>query len=482
MEKYKTRMEDIVPMRQKLAFGAGSLANQLFPAAIGAYMGAVVIIFGMDPYLAGILSAIPRFVDAILDPIMGYISDNTRSRWGRRKPYIFIGSIVTSILFILMWQIFIENSQTFNFYYILVFSLFFYIGLTVFAAPLIGLGYELSPDYNERTRLMAVSQFLGQFAWMISPWFLYIIYNVYGKEPQMAAEGSRHLAVYIGFLCLILGILPALFCKEIDQTNITGQSKLSLKNLAENMKHFFKGFKETLKNGPFLRLCGATFCVFNGFQLVASFSVFIIMYYVFPGQKVQDISTLWIGLFGTVSSFATAFLVIPIITAMSSRIGKRNAFIISILISTVGYILKWWAFYYSQETHWLMFIPLPLISFGIGGLFTLMMSMTADVCDYDELKYGMPRKEATFGAIYWWMVKLGTSLAVLFGGIVLSGVGFDPALPTQSMETLTKLRLADIIIPAATGLIAILIMWKYDITEKRAREIRQVLVERRGEL
>ncbi len=55
----------------------------------------------MDPYLAGILSAIPRFVDAILDPIMGYISDNTRSRWGRRKPYIFIGSIVTSILFIL---------------------------------------------------------------------------------------------------------------------------------------------------------------------------------------------------------------------------------------------------------------------------------------------------------------------------------------------------------------------------------------------
>ena len=482
MEKYKTRKEDIVPMRQKLAFGAGSLANQLFPAAVGSYMGAVVIIFGMDPYLAGILSAIPRFIDAILDPIMGYISDNTRSRWGRRKPYIFIGSIVTSILFIFMWQIFIENSQTFNFYYILIFSVFFYIGLTVFAAPLIGLGYEMSPDYNERTRLMAVSQFLGQFAWMISPWFLYIIYNVYGKEPQMAAEGSRHLAFYIGFLCLILGVLPALMCKEVDQTNITGQSKLSLKNLAENMKHFFKGFKETLKNGPFLRLCGATFCVFNGFQLVASFSVFIIMYYVFPGQAVQDVSTLWIGLFGTVSSFATAFLVIPIITYMSGKLGKRNAFIISILISTVGYILKWWAFYYSRDTHWLMFIPLPLISFGIGGLFTLMMSMTADVCDYDELKYGMPRKEATFGAIYWWMVKLGTSLAVLFGGFVLSGVGFDPALPAQSMETLTRLRLADIIIPAATGLIAILIMWKYDITEKRAREIRQVLVERRGEL
>jgi len=482
MGHFKTKPEDIVPIGQKLAFGAGSLANQLFPAAVGAYMGAVVIIFGMDPYLAGILSAIPRFLDAILDPIMGYISDNTRSRWGRRKPYIFIGSIVTSILFIFMWQIFIENSHTFHFYYILIISLFFYVGLTVFAAPLIGLGYELSPDYNERTRLMAVSQFLGQFAWMISPWFLYIIYNFYGKDPHLAAAGSRHLAFYIGFLCLILGVLPALVCKEIDQTNITGRSKLSLKNLTENMKHFFKGFKETLKNGPFLRLCGATFCVFNGFQLVASFSVFIIMYYVFPGQKVQDISTLWIGLFGTVSSFATAFLVIPIITSMSVRLGKRNAFIISTLISIAGYILKWWAFRYSIETHWLMFVPLPLISFGIGGLFTLMMSMTADVCDYDELINGMPRKEATFGAIYWWMVKLGTSLAVLFGGIVLSGVGFDPALPAQNMDTLTKLRLADIIIPAVTGLLAILIMWKYDINEKKAREIRRILVERRGVL
>ena len=482
MAHYKTAKEDIVPFGQKMAFGAGSLANQLFPAALGVFMVVLIMSLKMNPILAGLLGAFPRFIDALTDPIMGFISDNTKSKWGRRKPYILIGSIVTSILFIFMWQLFIGHTQMFNFWYILIISLFFYIGLTVFAAPLIGLGYELTPDYNERTRLMAVSQFLGQFAWMISPWFLYIIYNFYGKEPDLAAEGSRHLAIYIGFLCLVLGILPALFCKEIDQSNITGQSRLSLKNLVGNMKHFFKGFGETIKNGPFLRLCGATFCVFNGFQLVASFSVFIIMYYVFPGQAVQDISTLWIGLFGTVSSFATAFLVIPVITYMSGKIGKRNAFIISILISTVGYILKWWAFQYAVETHWLMFVPLPFISFGIGGLFTLMMSMTADVCDYDELKNGMPRKEATFGAIYWWMVKLGTSLAVLFGGFVLSGVGFDPALPTQSMDTLNKLRLADIIIPAVTGLIAIIIMWRYDITEKKAREIREKLVERRGEL
>lgn len=480
MKHSKTALEDVVPFGQKLAFGAGSLANQLFPAAVGAYMGAVVLIFGMDPYKAGILAAIPRFLDAILDPIMGYISDNTRSRWGRRKPYIFVGSIISGILFIAMWHIFIENSATFNFYYILVISLLFYTALTVFAAPLIGLGYEMTPDYNERTRLMAVSQFMGQFAWMITPWFLFLVYHFYGKTPPEAAEGTRQLAIYLGGLCLVLGVLPALFCKEIDQTHLTGQSNLSLKELTNNLRSFFKGFAETVKNIPFLRLCAATFLVFNGYQLVASFSVFIIIYYVFGGLQFVDASTIWIGWFGTVSSFATAFLVIPVITYISNNIGKRNAFIISILISIIGYVMKWWAF--SPAHPWTMFLPLPLISFGIGGLFTLMMSMTADVCDYDELKNGMPRKEATFGAIYWWMVKLGTSLAVFVGGLVLSLVGFKGGADHQTVQTITQLRLADIIIPAVTGILAVIVMWKYEISEQKAHEIRDELVRRRGKL
>ena len=108
--------------------------------------------------------------------------------------------------------------------------------------------------------------------------------------------------------------------------------------------------------------------------------------------------------------------------------------------------------------------------------------MTADVCDLDELYNGMPRKEGTFGAVYWWIVKLGTALALLTSGIVLDLVGFDQNITVQTAETITRLRLADILIPSVAGILAILVMWKYDITEKRAHEIRQVLVERRGEL
>ena len=94
----------------------------------------------------------------------------------------------------------------------------------------------------------------------------------------------------------------------------------------------------------------------------------------------------------------------------------------------------------------------------------------------------MPRKERTFGAIYWWMVKLGQAIALVLGGLVLKLVGFISDAPTQTIETMTNLRIADIIIPAATAALAIVVMWSYSLSEDRARDIKKQLVERRGEL
>jgi GPH family glycoside/pentoside/hexuronide:cation symporter len=130
----------------------------------------------------------------------------------------------------------------------------------------------------------------------------------------------------------------------------------------------------------------------------------------------------------------------------------------------------------------MVFIPVPFMAFGLGGLFTLMMSMTADVCDLDELKNGMPRREGTFGAVYWWMIKLGQALALALGGLVLKVVGFEPNEAVQTASTMQYLRLADIIIPSMTSLLAIWIMWNYDLSEEKAKEIKAILVERRGEL
>jgi len=476
MSQYQTPSKDKVPTIEKAAFGAGHLVNNLLPGSLGVFSFFLLTAFGMDPFLAGLLGGLPRIYDAITDPIMGYISDNTKSRWGRRRPYIFAGAILSGVFFAVLWQMNPENSQTYNFWYFLLLSLVYLTGNTIFSTPLIGLGYEMTSDYNERTRLMGFSQTISQFAWMIVPWFWVLIANPDLFETQ--AEGVRTLSIFVGAACLLLGILPAIFCKEVDQTHLQNRDEITLQNLVKNMKGLWKSIVLISKNQPFMRLCGATFLVFNGFQMVASFSVFIVVFYLFNGE--YEAAGNWPAWFSTVSAFATAFLVIPVITWMSNRWGKRNAFIVSTAISIVGYLLKWWGF--NPDNPWMMFAPIPLMSFGIGGLFTLMMSMTADVCDLDELNNGMPRKEGTFGAIYWWMVKLGQGLALVLGGLVLKLVGFDQSAAVQTADTITSLRLADIMIPAITAALAIVVMWNYDLTEEKARTIKEELVQRRGEL
>lgn len=475
MNHYITPEKDRVPFVQKAAFGAGNLVNNLLPGALGVFMFFLLTAFGMDPFLAGLLGGLPRIFDALTDPIMGYISDNTQSRFGRRRPYIFVGAILSGILFAVLWQLNPENTQMYNFWYFLILSLVYLIGNTMFSTPLIGLGYEMSSDYNERTRLMAFSQIVGQFAWMIVPWFWVIIADPDLFESQ--AVGVRQLSIIVGALCMILGILPAIFIKEVDQTNLAVREKITFNSIIAIFKDLFRSIKQISKNSSFMRLCGATFLVFNGFQMVASFSYFIIVFYMFQGD--YGAAGHWPAWFSTISAVATAFMVIPIIDWLSFKIGKRKAFIVATVISIFGYILKWWGF--NPTNPWLLFMPIPLMSFGIGGLFTLMMSMTADVCDLDELENGLPRKEGTFGAIYWWMVKLGQAIALVLGGLVLKLVGFDQNASIQSAETLTNLRIADIVIPAVTASLAIWVMWKYDLTEKKAHEIKDVLVARRGE-
>jgi GPH family glycoside/pentoside/hexuronide:cation symporter len=465
-----------IPFGQKAAFGAGHLVNNLLPGALGVFSFFLLTAFGMDPFLAGLLGGLPRLWDALTDPIMGYITDNTKTKYGRRKPYIFIGAILSGIFFIILWQLDPNQTQNYNFWYFLLFSLIYIAANTIYSTPLIGLGYEMTSDYNERTRLMGFSQTIGQMAWVIVPWFWVLIANPNLFETQ--AEGVHQLAIVVGAVCMVLGIMPALFCKEMPQPEDAKRADLSLSAIADNFKSLMKSMVQIFKNKPFVKLCAATFLVFNGYQMVASFSYFIIVFYMFQGD--YGAAGNWPAWFSTISALSTAFLIIPIITWMSNRWGKRTAFVISTALSIIGYVLKWWGF--SPENPWMIFMPVPFFVFGIGGLFTLMMSMTADVCDLDELYNGMPRKEGTFGAIYWWMVKLGQGIALVLGGLVLKLVGFDQSLAVQSTETLTNLRLADITIPALAGLLAIWVMWDYDLDEKRAREIKQTLVDRRGEL
>ncbi len=473
---YNTKPEDRISFPKKVAYGMGAFVNNLLAAAIGGMIVVLNLGLGMDPALVGLLGALPRLTDALIDPLMGHISDNTRSRWGRRRPYIFVGAILSGITFALLWQLPAGKTETFYATWFLVGSIVFYVGYTIFAAPWVALGYELTPDYHERTRLMGVQNFIGQLAYVVSPWFLWIMNNKAWFPDQV--QGARGLAIAIGVLAIVVGIVPALALRERFQQvadAATAKAVSKWDAVKHNISEFFGTFASTLKSRPFLKLCSATFLVFNSFIMISSFQLYVIIYYVFAGD--QEAGARYAGYAGTLGAVST-FAVIFFITWLATKIGKRRAFFVSTGISIVGYVLKW--FCYSPEHPLLILVPVPLLSFGLGGLFTLMGSMIADVVDVDELE-SHQRREGIFGAIYWWVVKLGMAAALAGGGYLLNATGFDVARAGEQGErTITLLRLFDAGVPAVCSAIAIWVLATYNITEAKAHEVRDELERRRG--
>lgn len=477
---HPTHAADRIPIGQRVAYGLGALVNNLLAAAIGMMAIVLNLGLGMNPAIVGLLMGLPRLTDALTDPVMGYISDQCRTRWGRRRPFIFVGAISAGLIFALLWQLPAGHSESFYFWFFLIGSILFYLAYTVFATPWVALGYEMTPDYNERTRLMAVANFMGQFAWVLAPWFYMIMENKRFFDDSVT--GARSLAVMIGAFAIVVGIIPAIYCRErmgkAEATAKVGEAgKKRMQAVLRNISEFFKGFLITIRFTPFLKLCVATFLVFNGFMLVSAFSSYVIIYYVYGGDKFAGAQLM--GWNGTASAIAT-FMVIPIVTWISTRIGKRKAFFVAIGISIFGYGLKY--FCYSQTTPLLLLLATPFIAFGLGGLFTLMGSMVADVCDFDELETGN-RREGMFGSIFWWVVKLGMALALAISGFLLNATGFDVELGGgQSDRTLFLMRIFDVAVPMVTSAIALWMVASYPITEEKAREIRQRLEARRGKV
>lgn len=484
-QQYQTAPEDRIAVFQKVIYGLGALCNQLLPAAIGNMAIVLNIGLGMNPALIGTILAIPRFFDAIIDPVMGYITDHTKSKWGRRKPYIFIGAIMAGLTFALMWQLHAGRSQHFYFWFFTIASIIFYGAYTVFAAPFIALGYEMTPDYHERTSVQAYSNSIGNMTWILAPWFWFIMANKNWFADSVT--GARSLAVIVGIVFAVIGILPAIFIKErffaIAKAEDTGaeKTKTSMVDILRRFADFFKGIFITVRNIEFLKLCGAAFFVFNGFMMIAGLGSYVIIFYVFggPTKEINGHTAGWfIGWFGSISALSGTVLATPAVNWFSKKWGKRIAFYLAMLIAIAGYILKW--FCYIPGKPWAIFLAAPFVSFSLIGLFTMVGSMMADLCDLDELQNGQ-RREGMFGAVYWWMIKMGIAVAVLMSGILMNFTGFDIKLgDIQPLRSMFLMRGFEIGVSIITLVIGMILISTYKISESKAREVRSALEARRG--
>ena len=249
---------------------------------------------------------------------------------------------------------------------------------------------------------------------------------------------------------------------------------VTFKYVLKSIKKIFLDAFAAFKIPQFRKIAMATFLVFNSFNVIAAFTPLIIWHHMFNSDTAA--AGIWPSMHGSVGALATAFLVIPLVTIMANKLGKKKTFMISQAISLIGYILFW--FLFVPEKPYLFLFALPFHSFGIGGLFTIMMSMTADVCDVDELQTGK-RREGVLGAVYWWMVKMGFGIAALMGGLILAFVGFDADHVTTS--AVTGIRSFYTFLPIVGVLLAMYIMSSYDLTEERANKVREELNKRNKE-
>lgn len=447
-----------VPLVQKVSWALGSVGDQVMTNGINNLALPIYnISLGVSPVLIGYALAIPRIFDAITDPVMGNYSDNTRTRWGRRRPYIFAGSFLCAILFALLWIPPLGFGTTGLFVYFLAVSILYYVAYTILAVPRAALGYELSTDYNERTAIFAMNAVFACVAGFGIPWLYKLSFHPFFAGPaKNEVIGVRWVGLIAGIIILITALPGALFTKERAQ---------AMKQPAIGFAH---AAQLTLANGPFRIITGVVVLILLAVMLAGPMNLYINIYYICDGDK--EMGAFWGGWAGVVQALLGG-LSAPLIAILSSRIGKRTTILSGLLLAIVGYVASWWLF--TPQYPWLQVGFMIMLQPGLMTVWVLSGSILADICDFDDLETGL-RREGMFGAAYAFITKLASASITILAGYMLVWAGYrDSAFVTP--ETVWNLRVLFIAVPVVFLIIATVLIWRFPITEQVARNIRAQL-------
>ena len=463
-QHHKTKPEDRVRPAKKLAYGSGMINYGLM---VNSYFHMVNPIFnvvlGMNPALIGLITALSRLWDAITDPLMGKVSDNTRTRFGRRRPWILVGSIFTAIAFVAIWWFPRDYSDAFYVGWLIVTTLMFYLGVTIFSVPYFALGMEMSPDYHERTRIVAYRDFLqpiGAFLAGALIWFC--TRNVFDDK----IEGMRIVSLGVAVLFVVLGIIASVFPQEHPYARPSAtQEKIGL----------WTSVRQTFRVKPFLILCLATAILLMGATMVGPMGYYICVYYMYGGCEADAAALI---MWGQAAYWLTNILMVPVITWISTKIGKKNTVLIFVVFASLASLSKWWLL--TPSNPWLSLIPMAIMGSGFIASSVMINSMLPDSVDVDELVTGT-RREGMFSAVYGWSWKVGISLALAVSGFLINLTGFDADLTEQTASAILRLRLFDLGVPVLGFLAGFLLLLKYPITENDAYGVRVKLEARRND-
>ena len=468
---------DHLPISTKLFYSLGTAVDMwgiwLYPAVAFAVFN---MYLGVEPWLVGLGLTLIRVWDAIVDPVVGWFSDNLRSRHGRRRPFILIAGICSGLFLPILFLVspswvsvkFLGVSVVF---WYMMFSTMFYIPIiSSFTVPYYSLGAEMTPDYEERTSIMSyrsvaqkVSELGNFYALRFTnlAWFL------------IPGTGQKNTLLGIQIYTAILGLVMAVFAVIIFFRVKERYYEKVVVNIKESIS-ILSGFGETLRCVPFRKMMVVGIAFTLGTSMVGSLGYYATVFYVAQGDKIiGDNWQFWMG----VAFMLGGLIGVPIHAFLSHHIGKRRAVVVACLIGICGYGGSW--FLYTPKIIWLQTVASCLMGMCAASLWMLHSSIGADIIDYDEINT-KERREGSFTACASYILKLGNSLGYYVSGLILTWAGFTWKLKVQAPETIFWIRASLATLPVVGLIVAIFFVLRVRLTKQKTQEIRKELEERRG--
>lgn len=450
----------------KLAFGAGDLGTAITSMILISYLSPFLTdVAGLPPFLAGRTQLVGKIWDAVNDPMVGFASDRTQSKQGRRYPWIIWGAIPFGIFFFLHWIVPDLNQWGLFWYYTIV-SILFNAFFTIVNLPYTALTAELTQDYNERTSLNSF-----RFAFSIGGSILALVIALIlsGFFPN----NSNQQYLFLGGICGLVSIIPLYLCvwgtkrqaRRVAQQNVNLEKPVSLS--------FGKQIQVILNNRPFLFVLGIYLCSWMAVQLTAG----IIPYFVTSWMRLDKIHVTLVLL----AVQGTAMVMLFFWSSISQRIGKKAVYFLGMIFWIIAQV----GLYFLQPGQvGLMYVLALVAGLGISVAYLIPWSMLPDVIELDELRTGQ-RREGVFYSFVVFVQKICLGIAI---SVVLQRLGtagyikptLDVPLPIQPNSVLDVIRVSIGPLPAIVLIAGLVLAYFYPITREKHAQILLELRERRA--
>lgn len=470
-----------LPLKTKVAWGAGGFFEQMIANGINVVVMQIFNIgYGIDARLLGFVQFFPRILDAISDPLLGNLTDNTRSRWGRRRPWILVSSTVCSILYVLVWFCNPEWRPSGILWWFTIISILYYQFFGLYSIAYNALGFEQTDDYNERTNLqgyrmlflnLAVPLLNAVYFFSRHPFFTTdapaFFSWVTGEIPEafeaIEIYGIRSVALILGIIMFLFALMPVIFSRE--NPDAQNQDKI----------HLWAAIKTTARNRIFLVFVGIMIMALFAIALSGPLIFYLQLYHVCEGDKDMAARLSMIGGFSVLGATIVA---IPLTTMVNRWIGKNNALWVGLFLQLTSCLSAW--IFFTPSNPWLSLIPGVILVFGMVIYQMGANTILADICDVDELDTGL-RREGMYAAALGFVNKLAFSSVNLIAGFILFFCGFDASADEPaSSQTILNLRIAYVLIPVVLFSVVAILLKRFPLSHEMMNDVRRKLDERHG--